>query len=565
MSNMSGSKALLEGLWNEGARVVFGLPGGAIMPVYDAFLDSEIRHILARHEQSAAHMADGYARASGKPGICMATSGPGATNLVTGIATAFADSSPIIAITGQVATPTIGKDAFQECDTVGIVTPITKYAFQPMQSQEIPAIVKKAFKIASTGRPGPVLIDLPRDVQINVANMSFPKKVDIRGYNPHITPHPVQTKKAADLLMNSNKPMIWSGGGIIISNAAPQLREIAELLMAPVVTSLIGKGGFPENHPLSLGPIGMHGRPEANKAICEADCILAVGVRFSDRSTGRFDEFAKDAHIIHIDIDPAELGKNKKVELPIVADVGIALKSLIASLKRKIVKRDKTLWSKRLQEIKSQIREGDFGSSNELYQPKIVQKMRELLPSNGILTTEVGKNQMWGELYYQAIEPRTWITSTGLGTMGFGFPAAIGAKVAKPEVPVVDLAGDGSFRMTENSLSTCIEEDIPVTVVILNNSTLGMVEQWQRLFYNGRYSGVKLGNTPDFVKLVEAYGAQGLRAQSIKEFEKAFKEAINSEVTTVIDCPVAPEEDVFPFVAPGRGLNEVLFNSEDKN
>ena len=565
MSNMSGSKALLEGLWNEGARVVFGLPGGAIMPVYDAFLDSEIRHILARHEQSAAHMADGYARASGKPGICMATSGPGATNLVTGIATAFADSSPVIAITGQVATPTIGKDAFQECDTVGIVTPITKYAFQPMQSQEIPAIVKKAFKIASTGRPGPVLIDLPRDVQINVANMNLSKKVDIRGYNPHITPHPVQTKKAADLLMNSNKPMIWSGGGIIISNAAPQLREIAELLMAPVVTSLIGKGGFPENHPLSLGPIGMHGRPEANKAICEADCILAVGVRFSDRSTGRFDEFAKDAHIIHIDIDPAELGKNKKVELPIVADVGIALKSLIASLKRKIVKRDKTLWSKRLQEIKSQIREGDFGSSNELYQPKIVQKMRELLPSNGILTTEVGKNQMWGELYYQAIEPRTWITSTGLGTMGFGFPAAIGAKVAKPEVPVVDLAGDGSFRMTENSLSTCIEEDIPVTVVILNNSTLGMVEQWQRLFYNGRYSGVKLGNTPDFVKLVEAYGAQGLRAQSIKEFEKAFKEAINSEVTTVIDCPVAPEEDVFPFVAPGRGLNEVLFNSEGKN
>ena len=565
MSKMSGSKALLDGLWNEGTRVVFGLPGGAIMPVYDAFLDSEIRHILARHEQSAAHMADGYARASGKPGICMATSGPGATNLVTGIATAFADSSPVIAITGQVATPTIGKDAFQECDTVGIVTPITKYAFQPMQSQEIPAIVKKAFKIASTGRPGPVLIDLPRDVQINVANMSFPKKVDIRGYNPHITPHPVQIKKAADLLMNSNKPMIWSGGGIIISNAAPQLREIAELLMAPVVTSLIGKGGFPENHPLSLGPIGMHGRPEANKAICEADCILAVGVRFSDRSTGRFDEFAKDAHIIHIDIDPAELGKNKKVELPIVADVGIALNSLIASLKRKIVKRDKTLWSKRLQEIKSQIREGDFGSSNELYQPKIVQKMRELLPSNGILTTEVGKNQMWGELYYQAIEPRTWITSTGLGTMGFGFPAAIGAKVAKPEVPVVDLAGDGSFRMTENSLSTCIEEDIPVTVVILNNSTLGMVEQWQRLFYNGRYSGVKLGNTPDFVKLVEAYGAQGLRAQSIKEFEKAFKEAINSEVTTVIDCPVAPEEDVFPFVAPGRGLNEVLFNSEGKN
>ncbi len=562
MSKISGSQALLEGLWNEGVRVVFGLPGGAIMPVYDALLDSEIRHILARHEQSAAHMADGYARASGRPGVCIATSGPGATNLVTGIATAFADSSPIIAITGQVATPTIGKDSFQECDIVGIVTPVTKYAFQPMQPQEIPLVVKKAFKIASTGRPGPVLIDIPRDVQINVADMNFPKKVDIRGYNPHITPHPVQIKKAADLLLNSDKPIIWSGGGVIISNAATLLREVAEFLMAPVVTSLIGKGGFPENHPLSLGPIGMHGRPEANKTICEADCILAVGVRFSDRSTGRFDEFGKDARIIHIDIDPAELGKNKKVELPIVADVGIALKSLIVSMKRKIVKQDKTLWQKRVQEIKSQIRESDFGSGNGLYQPQIVKKIRELLPSNGILTTEVGKNQMWGELYYQVIEPRTWITSTGLGTMGFGFPAAIGAKVAKPDVPVVDLAGDGSFRMTENSLSTCMAEDIPVIVVILNNSTLGMVEQWQRLFYDRRYSGVKLGNIPDFVKLVEAYGAQGLHAQSIKEFEKAFKEAIISDVTTVIDCPVSPEEDVFPFVPPGRGLNEVLFDSE---
>ena len=395
MSKISGSQALLEGLWNEGARVFFGLPGGAIMPVYDALLDSEIRHILARHEQSAAHMADGYARASGRPGVCIATSGPGATNLVTGIATAFADSSPIIAITGQVATHTIGKDSFQECDIVGIVTPVTKYAFQPMQPQEIPLVVKKAFKIASTGRPGPVLIDFPRDIQINVADMNVPKKVDIRGYNPHITPHPVQIKKAADLLLNSDKPMIWSGGGVIISNAATLLREIAELLMAPVVTSLIGKGGFPENHPLSLGPIGMHGRPEANKTICEADCILAVGVRFSDRSTGRFDEFGKDARIIHIDIDPAELGKNKKVELPIVADVGIALKSLIASMKRKIVTQDKTLWQKRVQEIKSQIGEGDFGSSNGLYQPQIVKKIRELLPSNGILTTEVGKNQMW--------------------------------------------------------------------------------------------------------------------------------------------------------------------------
>ncbi len=562
MVKMSGSQALLKGLWDEGVRVIFGLPGGTIMPVYDVIYDSEIRHILARHEQSAAHMADGYARASGRPGVCMATSGPGATNLVTGIATAFADSSPIIAITGQVAKAFIGKDSFQECDTIGIVTPITKYTFQPMEPNEIPEVVKKAFLIASTGRPGPVLIDLPRDVQTGVADMSFPEKVEVRGYKPHLTPHPLQIEKAADLLLHADTPMIWSGGGVIIANGSQQLRAIAELLMAPVVTSLIGKGGFPENHPLSLGPIGMHGRPEANKGICEADCLLAVGVRFSDRSTGRFEEFCQDAKIIHIDIDPAELGKNKKVDLPIVADVGIALNDILDALKRKIAKREETKWYKRVQEIKEQFRNGNFGGDNGLYQPKIIKKIRELLPPNGILTTEVGKNQMWGELYYQVIEPRTWITSTGLGTMGFGFPAAVGAKVAKPDVPVVDLAGDGSFRMTENSLSVCMAEDIPVTVVILNNSSLGMVEQWQRLFYNRRYSGVKLDNMPDFVKLAEAYGAQGLRAQSIEEFEKVFKEAVNSKVATVIDCPVSADEDVFPFVPPGRGLKDVLYKAE---
>lgn len=562
MVKMSGSQALLEGLWSEGVRAIFGLPGGAIMPVYDAILDSKIRHILARHEQSAAHMADGYARASGKPGVCMATSGPGATNLVTGIATAFADSAPMVAITGQVPRAFIGKDAFQECDIVGIVTPVTKYTFQPMKASEIPETVKKAFHLASTGRPGPVLIDLPRDVQTEVSDMNFPENVEIRGYRPHITPHALQIEKATDMLLNANNPVIWSGGGVIIANATSQLRELAELLMAPVVTSLIGKGGFPENHPLSLGPIGMHGRPEANRIVCETDCLLALGARFSDRSTGRFDEFCKDAKIIHIDVDPAELGKNKKVDLPIVADVGIALNELLAALKRKMVKREETVWYKRVQEVKEQFRNGDFGGDNGLYQPKIVKKIRELLPSNGILTTEVGKNQMWGELYYKVIEPRTWITSTGLGTMGFGFPAAVGAKVAKPDVPVVDLAGDGSFRMTENTLAVCIDEDIPVTVVILNNSSLGMVEQWQRIFYNRRYSEVKLGSIPDFVKLAEAYGAQGLRAESIQEFGKAFKEAVKSDVVTVIDVPVPAEEDVFPFVPPGRGLKDVLYNAE---
>ncbi len=561
MVKMSGSQALTQGLWSEGVRTIFGIPGGQIMPVYDALYDSEIRHILARHEQCAAHMADGYARASGHPGVCMSTSGPGATNLVTGIATAFADSSPIVAITGQVAKPFIGKDAFQECDTIGIVTPITKYTLQPMEPNEIPEAIKKAFLIASTGRPGPVLIDIPRDVQTGVSDISIPDKVEVRGYKPHIKPHPLQIERATDLLLNADKPMIWSGGGVIIANAAPQLRAIAELLLAPVVTSLIGKGSFPENHPLSLGPIGMHGRPEANKMVCETDCLLAVGVRFSDRSTGRFDEFCQDASIIHIDIDPAELGKNKKPNLPIVADVGIALNELLAAIKRKLAKREETAWSKRIEEVKNQFQNGSFGESKG-YQPHIVEKIREILPPEGILTTEVGKNQMWGELYYKVIEPRTWITSTGLGTMGFGFPAAIGAKVAKPDVPVVDLAGDGSFRMTENSLAVCVDEHIPVTVVILNNSSLGMVEQWQRLFHDKRYSAVKLSGSPDFVKLAEAYGAQGFRAQSIEEFGKVFKEAIKSEVATVIDCPVAPDEDVFPFVPPGRGLKDILYGAE---
>ena len=561
MAKMSGSQALLESLWGEGVRTIFGLPGGMIMPVYDAIYDSNIRHILVKHEQTAAHMADGFARVSGKPGVCMATSGPGATNLVTGIATAFADSSPVIAITGQVPRAFIGKDAFQECDIVGIIPPVTKYTFQPMDATEIPETVKRAFHIASTGRPGPVLIDIPRDVQSEVKNMVFPEKIETSGYKPHVTPHPLQIEKAADMLLKANRPIIWSGGGVILSNASPQLRQLAELLMAPVVTSLIGKGGFPENHPLSLGPIGMHGRPEANKIVCETDCLIAIGARFSDRSTGKFEEFCKDAKIIHIDVDPAELGKNRKVDLPIVADASIALTKLVLAIKKKIVKREETAWYKRVQEVREQFRDGDFSGEKGL-QSNIVRIIRKIMPHNGILTTEVGKNQMWGELYYKVIEPRTWITSTGLGTMGFGFPAAIGAKVAKPDVPVVDLAGDGSFRMTENALSVCVDENIPVVVVILNNSSFGMVEQWQRLFYNRRYSAVKLGSSPDFVQLAQAYGAQGFRTDTADEFSKVFKKAINSDVVTVIDCPVPPEEDVYPFVPPGKALTDVLYKAE---
>ncbi|MCP8308445.1 MAG: biosynthetic-type acetolactate synthase large subunit [archaeon] len=560
MVKMSGSRALIEALCKEKVDVIFGLPGGAIMPVYDVLLDSKIRHILVRHEQSAAHMADGYARAIGKPGVCMATSGPGATNLVTGIANAYMDSSPIIAITGQVPRAMIGKDAFQETDIIGVTTPITKYNFQPRHASEIPKIVKIAFQIASTGRPGPVLIDLPKDVQTEVADMDFPEKVEIRGYKPNISPHPLQVEKATELLTKAERPFILAGGGVIISNASQNLQAIAELLLAPVATTFMGKSCFPENHPLSLGVIGMHGTLEANKSVLEADVLLAVGMRFSDRSTGKIDEFCPDTKIIQIDIDPSEIGKNRAVDVPIVGDVNKTLIELYNSLSKRLEKRESSIWSKRIQQIKEELKDKiKIDQGKDLVPQKILKELREILPNDAIVTTEVGQNQMWASLYFKVYKPRTFISSGGLGTMGFGFPAAIGVKVAKPDVPVFDIAGDGSFTMTANSLATSVTENIPVTVVILNNSMLGMVAQWQRLFYNRRYSAVELGEHPNFVKLAEAFGAHGLRVGSLDEFKKAVKQALKSDVTTVIDVPIPPEENVFPMIPAGKGLREIIY------
>jgi acetolactate synthase-1/2/3 large subunit len=560
MVKMSGSHALIEALHKEKVDVIFGLPGGAIMPVYDVLLDSKIRHILVRHEQSAAHMADGYARASGKVGVCMATSGPGATNLVTGIANAYMDSSPIIAITGQVPRAMIGKDAFQETDIIGITTPITKYNFQPRHASEIPKTVKMAFQIALMGRPGPVVIDLPKDVQTEVADMVFPEKVEIRGYKPNISPHPLQVEKAAELLSKAERPFILAGGGVIISNASQYLQALSELLLAPVATTFMGKGCFPENHPLSLGVIGMHGTLEANKSILEADVLLAVGTRFSDRSTGKIDEFCPDAKIIQIDIDPSEIGKNKAIDVPIVGDAKKTLFELYNSLSKRLEKRESSLWSKRIQQIKEEFKDKiKVDQEKDLVPQKVLKELREILPVDTIVTTEVGQNQMWASLYFKVYKPRTFISSGGLGTMGFGFPAAIGVKVARPDVPVVDIAGDGSFTMTANSLATSVAENIPVTVVILNNSMLGMVAQWQRLFYNRRYSAVELGEYPNFVKLAEAFGAQGIRVGSIDEFKKAVKQALISDVTTVIDVPIPPEENVFPMIPAGKGLREIIY------
>jgi acetolactate synthase I/II/III large subunit len=561
MAKMSGAQALLESLERENVDVIFGILGGAILPVYDALCgNKKIRHILARHEQCAAHEAEGYARASGRAGVCMATSGPGATNLVTGIANAYMDSSPIIALTGQIPSTgvnssyMIGRDAFQEADIIGITTAITKYNYQPRTVAEVPVAVKSAFYLATTGRPGPVLIDLPKNVQAGIAEVEFTDKIDVGGYKLPPDPDLAKISEAADLIVKAERPIILAGGGAIIAGASDELTQMSDLLMAPVATTFMGKGVFPENHPLSLGSIGMHGNPAANKLMGEADVLLAVGTRFSDRATANLDSFASNAKKIQLDIDAAEINKNIEVDVPIVADAKISMKMLFAAVSKKLQKGEGKAWIKHTKEVKEQLSPLLKDLPRDLVPKALLSELRKLLPESSIVTTEVGQNQMWSALYFQALKPRTFISSGGLGTMGFGFPAAIGAKVACPDRPVVDIAGDGSFIMSEQELACSVTENIPVIVIVLNNSVLGMVAQWQRMLYKRRYMAINLGKTPDFVKLAEAYGAQGLRVTSIEEFHKAVKTALTSKVTTVIDVPIGSENDVVPFVPPGCGL-----------
>ncbi|MCL5949383.1 MAG: biosynthetic-type acetolactate synthase large subunit [Candidatus Bathyarchaeota archaeon] len=561
MAKVIYAQALLESLEREKVDVIFGILGGAILPVYDALCDNKkIRHILARHEQGAAHAAEGYARASGRAGVCMATSGPGATNLVTGIANAYMDSSPIIALTGQIPATgvntsyMIGRDAFQEADIIGITTAITKYNYQPRTVAEIPVAIKSAFYLATTGRPGPVLIDLPKNVQAGIADVDFTDRIDVGGYKLPGGPDLAKISEAADLLAKAERPIILAGGGVIIAGVSDELTQMSDLLMAPVATTFMGKGAFPENHPLSLGSIGMHGNPAANKLMGEADVLLAVGTRFSDRATANLDTFASNAKKIHLEIDAAEINKNIEVDVPIVADAKVSMKMLYAAVSKKLQKGEGKTWTKRVKEAKEQLSPLLKDLPRDLVPKALLTELRKLLPESAIVTTEVGQNQMWSALYFKALKPRTFISSGGLGTMGFGFPAAIGAKVACPYRAVVDIAGDGSFIMTEQELACSVTENIPVTVIVLNNSVLGMVAQWQRMLYKRRYMAVNLGKTPDFVKLAEAYGAQGLRATSIEEFHKAVKTALTSKVTTVIDVPIGSETDVVPFVPPGCGL-----------
>ncbi len=557
----TGARVLVECLKEEGVEHIFGYPGGAVLPIYDEIYDeASIEHILVRHEQGAAHAADGYARVKGKPGVCMATSGPGATNLVTGIATAYMDSSPVIAITGQVPTTMIGKDAFQEVDAVGVFMPITKHNYQIGKPEEIPEVVKEAFKIAITGRPGPVHIDVPKDVQEAEVDVEIPKTVEVEGLNVVKRGHPVQIKRAAELLAEAERPVILAGGGCVISNATRELIELAELLGAPVATTLMGKGAFPEDHPLALGMAGMHGTKAANYALTECDVLLAVGCRFSDRTTGDPSGFAPEAKIIHIDIDPAEIGKNIPVDVPIVGDAKLVLRDLIKELKRRKYLRERERWGERIEELKAEVEmPPESTESDQRISPReLVRVLHEALKDQDyILTTDVGQNQMWMARYFPVEEPRRFISSGGLGTMGFGLPAALGAKVAAPEKTVVAVVGDGGFLMTAQELATAVDNDIEVKVFVMDNRLLGMVAQWQRLFYDERLSESKLDEKTDIVKLTESYGAAGITVEEPSELESAVEEALETPGTVVVDVFVDPEE-IIPMVPPGGELRDIL-------
>ncbi len=554
MAIMSGAQILVECLEREGAKVIFGYPGGVMLPIFDVLYDAKIKFILTRHEQGAAHAADGYARATGKVGVCMSTSGPGATNLVTGIATAHMDSIPIVAISGQVKTALIGNDAFQESDVTGITRPITKHNYLVKDVKELARTIREAFYIASTGRPGPVVIDLPVDVQNAKTEFVWPQGVSLRSYQPRYEGHPGMIKKAAKFIERSARPLIYVGGGVISSGASKELLTFAEKTGAPVTMTFMGLGAFPSSHRLSLGMLGMHGTAYANHATMESDLILAVGARFDDRVTGRIDAFAPNAKIVHVDIDPTSIGKNVRVDVPIVGDAKRVLCALTKAVKKVP---DIKAWWDAIDKWKKEF--PLFYKHDDRLRPQyVVEQIYEAtkdLPT--VIATEVGQNQMWACQWYKYSEPRTWLSSGGLGTMGYGFPAAIGAQMGCPDKIVFDIAGDGSIQMNIQELATAVTNKLPVKIAILNNGYLGMVRQWQELFYKKRYSGTILKN-PDFVKLAEAYGAKGMRITKKEDVPGAIREALATDNVVVMDFVVEPEENVFPMVPAGEALNRMM-------
>ncbi len=551
---LTGAQIVCESLVKEGVEVIFGFPGGSVLPFYDALPQyPQLRHILVRHEQGAAHAADGYARATGRVGVCCATSGPGATNLVTGLANAHLDSSPVIAITGQVARPFIGKDAFQEIDITGITLPITKHNYLALSAAEMAGICKEAFYIATTGRPGPVLIDIPRDVFVEQADFHYPTKVDIPGYKPTLRGHPAQIKKAAQLVNQASRPVIIAGRGIIISKAYEELKELAEKAQIPVITTLLGIGSFPENHMLSLGMLGMHGMANANMAVDNADLIVAVGMRFDDRATGKVSGFAPRARIVHIDLDPAEIGKNVRVDVPIVGDA----RNVLRELNKQVVAQTHVDWINQLEEWRQEHPSTTIREGEELLPQYVIHSICQVTDSNAIIVTGVGQNQMWSAQHFCYKKPNSLISSGGLGTMGFELPAAIGVKVGCPEETVWCVAGDGGFQMTMQELATAAQERTAVKIAILDNGFLGMVRQWQELFYERRYVATPLMG-PDFVKIAEAYGIPGLRVKKRREVVPAIQKAMEHEGPFLIDFVVEPEENVYPMVPPGAALAEII-------
>ena len=565
MGKITGSEAIIQCLLEEGVKTIFGFPGGAVIDLYDALMDSEVNHILVRHEQGAVHAADGLARVTGDVGVALLTSGPGATNGVTAIATAYMDSIPMVILTGQVPTPLIGNDAFQEVDIVGITRPCTKHNYLVNKAEDLVPTLREAFHIARTGRPGPVLIDLPKDVVASMVEFTEKKPIRMQNYQPTYEPHLGQVEKACREILKAKQPVLYVGGGVILSNSNEELTDLAKKLNIPVTMTLMGLGGFPGRDPLSMGMLGMHGSYTSNMAVAKSDLLIAVGARFDDRVTGRIDAFAPHAKIIHIDIDPTSISKNVDVDIPIVADCKHALAAMntwFTSCGQDLneVGATHAQWIETINEW-TRKHPMAYIDEGEVIKPQfVIEKLDELTGGDAIITTEVGQNQMWAAQFYKFNKPRRLVTSGGLGTMGYGLPAAIGAKMAFPDEIVVDVAGDGSIQMNIQELATSKQYDCPVIVCILNNNYLGMVRQWQELFYDKRYAATVMEVTPDFVALAEAYGAVGFRCDKTSEVEETIKKALEAvkKSTVILDFRIAREEGVFPMVPAGKATTEML-------